>query len=71
MRHDKNMGRNTEYANVVTFRNALAHLNKNVEGDVKISAVDKHVGQKSPNFMLLIRIEQQHTLGKLMDNRRQ
>ena len=65
------MGRNTEYANVVTFRNSLAHLNKNVEGDVKISAVDKHVGQKSPNFMLLFRIEQQHTLGKLMDNRRQ
>ena len=43
---------------------ASRHLDEYVEADVKVSTVDKLVGEESPNLFLLLRVENEWALVK-------
>ena len=38
------------------------HLDDDVECDVEVSAVDQHVGEEPPHFLLLVRVKYQRTV---------
>ena len=39
-----------------------ANLDENIEDNMEVATVDKHVGQESPNLLLLVWIEYQRPL---------
>ena len=43
------------------FPGCFSHLNDNVECDVEVSAMDEHVGEEPPHFLLQVRVKNQRT----------